>query len=257
MSTVPSPGRCKKSRRIKLQPVAAGKISLTIAAISMAAFVFGDARSEAVKALLVHERRELASETRRFAETTRRLESAVADLTAASRTASDAASRADANWSEAADALARASSAVEALVIDQRLRLERIADARERVASLERDAGARIRRDDLLSGDWKLRIDPGEQEGDLHLSLDGTLVSGDYALDGGFSGSIRGTLVEDRVKFDRVDSRLGVSAVYYGRLSRDGTTITGTWESTNVSGGGPSSGSWSARRQTPGEPEEK
>jgi len=95
-----------------------------------------------------------------------------------------------------------------------------------------------------------------EQEGDLHLSLDGTLVSGDYTLEGGFTGSVRGTLVADRLKLDRVDSRLGLNAVYYGRVSRDGSSLTGTWESMDVSGGAPSSGTWSARKQ-PSDQEEK
>ncbi len=233
-----------------------GKLLLAIAAISMAAFVFGDVRSEAARSILALERRQLVSESRRFTEASRKLDAAMAELSAASRAASEAASRADGNWNDAADALARISSAVEALVLDQRLRLERIADVRERIASIERDAGGRGHREDLLSGDWKLRIDPGEQEGDLHLSLDGTLVSGDYALEGGFTGSVRGTLVTDRLKFDRVDSRLGLSAVFYGRVSRDGTALSGTWEATDLSGGAPSSGTWSARKQTP-EPEER
>jgi hypothetical protein len=233
-----------------------GKFSIAIAAISMAAFVFGDARSEAVRSLLALERRQLGAENHRFTEATRRLEAALSELSAAARSASEAATRVDGNWNEAADVLARTAAAVEALVIDQRLRLERIADVRERIASLERDAGGRARREDVLSGDWKVRIDPGEQEGELHLSLDGTLVSGDYSLEGGFSGSVRGTLVEDRLKLDRVDSRLGMSAVYYGRVARDGSAITGTWESTNLTGSAPSSGTWVARRQ-PAEPEEK
>ncbi|MGH9442961.1 MAG: hypothetical protein ACRD16_11890 [Thermoanaerobaculia bacterium] len=226
-----------------------GKTLIAIAAISMAAFVYGDARSEAVRSLLTLERRQLAIENRRFGEATHRLEGAMTELSSASRAASESASRADGNWNESADALARAASAVEALVLEQRLHLERISDVRERIADLEKDSGGRGRREDLLSGDWKFRVDPGEQEGDLHLSLDGTLVSGDYTLEGGFLGSVRGTLVSDRLKFDRIDSRLGLSAVYYGRLSRDGLSLSGTWESTDVSGGSPSSGTWSARKQ--------
>jgi hypothetical protein len=233
-----------------------GKFLTAIAAISMAAFAFGDARLEAVRSLLALERRQLAAESRRFNDATHKLEAALTELSAVSRAASEAASRGDATWSESADALARAASAVEALVLDQRLYLERIADVRERIAGLERDSSGRGHREDLLSGDWKMRVDPGEQEGDLHLSLDGTLVSGDYALEGGFTGSVRGTLVSDRLKLDRIDSRLGLNAVYYGRLSRDGSSLTGTWESMDVSGGAPSSGTWSARRQ-PSDQEEK
>jgi hypothetical protein len=233
-----------------------GKFLIAIAAISMAAFLFGDVRSEAVRSILSLERRQLAAENRRFSEATRKLEAALADLSASSRAASEAASRSDGAWGESADALARAASVVEALVLEQRLSLGRIADVRERIAGLEKDSGGRGRREDLLSGDWKRRVDPGEQEGDLHLSLDGTLVSGDYTLEGGFTGSVRGTLVADRLKLDRVVSRLGLNAVYYGRVSRDGSSLTGTWESMDVSGGAPSSGTWSARKQ-PSDQEEK
>ena len=227
-----------------------GKLLTSIAAISMAAFLFGDTRSEAVRSLLALERRQLAADSRRFTEATRKLEAALADLSAASHAASEAASRPDGASTEAADALARAASALQSLVLDQRLSLERIADDRERIAGLEHDSGGRARREDPLSGDWKMRVDPGEQEGDLHLSLDGTLVSGDYTLEGNFTGSVRGTLVSDRLKLDRIDSRLGLNAVYYGRLSRDGSTLSGTWESMDVSGGAPTSGTWSARKQT-------
>jgi hypothetical protein len=66
------------------------------------------------------------------------------------------------------------------------------------------------------------------------------------------TGSVRGTYVGDRLRFDRVDSRLGFSAVFYGRLLSDGT-IAGTWEATDLGGGGPSSGTWSAVKKSEGD----
>ena len=81
------------------------------------------------------------------------------------------------------------------------------------------------------------------------MTLDGAIVSGDYALEGGYTGSLKGTLVNDKLRLERVDSKLGFSAVYIGRLSRDGGSIAGTWESTNFGDGGPGQGRWAAVRE--------
>ncbi len=78
------------------------------------------------------------------------------------------------------------------------------------------------------------------------MTLDGTIVSGEYTLEGGFSGSLRGTLVNDRLRLERVDSRLGFSAIFYGRVARDGSSIAGTWEATTFGAG--ASGAGSGRR---------
>ena len=67
---------------------------------------------------------------------------------------------------------------------------------------------------DALSGRWSVQLDPGSQRGVFRMTLEGAIVSGDYTLDGGFSGSLRGTLVNDRLRIERVDSRLGFSAIF-------------------------------------------
>jgi hypothetical protein len=81
------------------------------------------------------------------------------------------------------------------------------------------------------------------------MSLDGTIVSGEYTLEGGYSGSLRGTLVNDRLRLERVDSKLGFSSIYYGRVAREGASIAGTWESTTFGGGEPGAGRWHAVRE--------
>jgi hypothetical protein len=228
-------------------------IGWAIAALVIAASVSADTRADTLRSLLSLERRSLAAEIRRLAAISRRLESAIADLTAASRAASEAAGRDDAAMADAADALSRASGSVTAAALEERLALERVTLLRRRVGDLEREAaGAGTRHEDPISGDWHIRIDPGAQEGDLHLSLEGTLLGGTYSLEGAMTGSVRGTYVGDRLRFDRVDSRLGFSAVFYGRLLPDGT-VAGTWEATDLSGGGPSSGTWSAVKRNDGE----
>ncbi len=227
-----------------------GRRIFWLAAIFLSGPLFGAARSDGLRSLLGIERRALAGETRRIADLSRRLESAVSDLSTASRALADAVGRSDAALAAASDTFARALASVDAAAFDQRLSLERIRLLRERIGDLEREVAAGLPgHEDPLTGDWRIRIDPGAQEGDLHLSLDGTIVSGSYSLEGDLTGSVRGTFVGDVLKIDRIDSRLGFVAVYYGRLMADGVTITGTWEGTELNNAGPTSGTWTAARK--------
>jgi hypothetical protein len=228
-------------------------IGWAIVALALCSSLRADPRADTLRSLLAIERRSLATEFRRLTAASRRLESAISDLTAASRAVADSAGKDDAAMAEAADGLSHASGSVTSAALEERLALERVALLRRRVGDLEREAaGAGSRHEDPISGDWHIRIDPGAQEGDLHLSLEGTLLGGSYSLEGAMTGSIRGTFVGDRLRFDRVDSRLGFSAIFYGRLLPDGT-VSGTWEATDLSGGGPSSGTWSAVKRNEGE----
>ena len=102
---------------------------------------------------------------------------------------------------------------------------------------------------DAVTGRWTVSIDPGDQRGVFRLSLDGAIISGDYSLEGGYTGSLRGTLVNDKLRLERVDSKLGFSAVYVGRVAPDGGSIAGTWESANFGDGGPVQGRWAAVRE--------
>jgi len=216
----------------------------------------GDSRSETARYLLRTERRELAADVQRVSALGRELEAALSDLSSASRAVGEASSRTEAELTAATDALGRAVASVNGIALEITLASNRIALRRRRITDLEADAASgRTRGEDSLSGDWTIHVDPGSQSGEIHFSLDGTLVSGDYTLDGGFSGSIRGTLVGDRLRFERVDSRLGFNAVYYGRLARGSDAISGTWEATELSSGGPSSGTWAAQKK-PQETEE-
>lgn len=232
------------------------KWMLGSAALLGAAFLFGDSRLDALRTLLTLEKKNLGVESRRLNDLSRRLETASSELAAASRAASDSAAREN-EPADSAEALVRAASAVQDLVGEARLVLDRIAVIRQRIADLDREVGGgHGRHDDALSGDWRFRLDPGEQEGEMHLSLDGTLVSGDYSLQGGFSGSLRGTLVGDRLKLDRIDSKLGFVSVFYGNLNRQSQSMSGTWEATDLSAGYVTSGSWSAKKK-PAVPEER
>ena len=219
------------------------------AGLLVAAALTGDAASDAARAELARERRLLASDNTRLADVTRRLEAALSDLSTASRAAADAAARADAA-DEAVrreDALATAEQEVRSLLERRRALADRILDRRRRMALLEAETQAR-RPNELLTGRWSVLVEPGEQRGVFRLSLQGTIVSGEYTLEGGFSGSFRGTLINDRLKLERVDSKLGFNAIFYGRLSADGRDISGTWEATTFGTGEAGSGRWRASR---------
>jgi hypothetical protein len=89
-----------------------------------------------------------------------------------------------------------------------------------------------------------------DQEGTAYLQQMGTLVTGTYALSGGFSGSFRGTLVAGKVRLERIDSQIGFAAIFYGRLIGEGPNarLQGNWEATQLASGLPSAGSWTGRR---------
>ena len=210
-----------------------------------------DPAADATRAELTRQRRRLAADTRALTDVSRRLETALSQLTAATRAVADGAARADAGPDEIArreEAVETSEQEVRGLLDRRRLLADRLVERRRSVAALEADLQGR-RPPDALSGRWTVLLEPGEQKGVFHMTLDGTIVSGDFSLEGGYTGSLRGTLVNDRLRVERVDSRLGFSTVYFGRLARDGNTIAGTWEATTFGGGTPGSGRWRAVRE--------
>jgi hypothetical protein len=100
-----------------------------------------------------------------------------------------------------------------------------------------------------LTGTWRLAVEPG-QEGTAYIQQQGTLVTGTYALSGGFNGSFRGTFVAGKVRLERIDSQYGFAAIFYGRLVGRGRNarLQGNWEATQLASGLPSMGSWTGTR---------
>ena len=120
----------------------------------------------------------------------------------------------------------------------------------ETKAELERQRTEVGPKNDPITGTWKVYHEPGGQEGEFYLQLDGTLVQGTYSLDGGWAGSLRGTLVAGKVRLERIDRQIGFAAILYGQLMMsDGhSRLQGRWEATQLSSGLPSAGSWVAER---------
>ena len=100
-----------------------------------------------------------------------------------------------------------------------------------------------------LNGTWRLVVEPG-QDGLAYLQQQGTLVTGTYALSGGFSGSLRGTLVAGKVRLERIDSQIGFAAIFYGRLVGQGRNmrLQGNWEATQLASGLASAGNWTGTK---------
>jgi hypothetical protein len=224
--------------------------ALVLIGLLVSGMATADTAADAARAELARERRLLSADNGRLADVTRRLESALSDLAAACRAVSEAAARADSTdeLTRREDALSSAEQEVRSLLDRRHLLAERVVDRRRRVSMLEGETQAK-RPGDLLNGRWAVLLHPGDQRGVFRLSLQGTIVSGEYTLEGGASGSLRGTLVNERVRLERVDSKLGFNAVFYGRLSADGKEISGTWEATTFGTGEAGAGTWKAARE--------
>ncbi len=133
-----------------------------------------------------------------------------------------------------------------ALVERIRDRLRRIALLEERMASLQQRTQEAA---GPLTGRWDVVLLPASHRGFFLLRQAGTLVSGTYALEGGWSGSLQGTLVNRKVLLERIDSKLGRAGQFEGVLSSDGSRIRGSWTAFELSGGSPAEGQWSATRR--------
>lgn len=99
-----------------------------------------------------------------------------------------------------------------------------------------------------LTGSWEVVLLPHEQRGAFDLMQTGTIATGTYRLEGGWSGSLQGTLVNRKVYLVRIDSKLGRSMEFEGRLAEDGNTIRGSWLNYELAGQGGGQGQWTATR---------
>ena len=228
------------------------RLSLGLVLLVVGGSLLADAVSDVLRSDLARERRRLAADVTALGDVTRRLEAAVNDLATATRAVADNAGKSEASTEDMQrreDAVSAAEGEVRTLLDRRRLVAERIVERRRNVALLAEELRSKVRpaaTADVLSGKWSVTMDPGEQRGVFHLALDNTIVSGDYTLEGGLSGSLRGTLVGDRLRIERLDSQLGFIGIFYGRLARDGSSVSGTWESTTFGVGAAGQGKWRA-----------
>lgn len=136
--------------------------------------------------------------------------------------------------------------APESAILDRVIeRKRKIALLEERVAVLASQAGEAA---GPLSAAWEITLMPSGQRGTLFLTQNGALVSGTYALDGGWSGSVRGTVVNRKVLLERIDAKVGRWGTLEGYLSADGRNIRGTWSRMELAGMEGAEGQWIATR---------
>jgi hypothetical protein len=219
----------------------------------------GGAAAEAVTSALTVERTMLEEDLLRHADASRRRSAADARLEQV-RQSLEATLR-DRQSAGAAERLERAlvesdqaETERDGLYTAERALLERIRDGLRRIALLEQELdrlqGQRAQHQlGVLSGTWNLTLMPLEQRGSAILRQEGTLVNGTYQLEGGWSGSLQGTLVNLKVLLHRIDSRLGKSMELEGYLSSDGRVIRGTWLNYELAGGAGATGQWIAERR--------
>jgi hypothetical protein len=245
-----------------------------VAAMSLAMFASaaapvpsrtGDPVLDVLLLSLDMERKRAAEDAEEFDRSSERVARAEADLAAAvgrlARLVRDG-SVERANLENASDAVEEARAHVQVQQDRRRTLAESLAEHGRRAAALREEIAKRregLRApSDPVTGRWDIAVNPGNRRGTMRLALDGTLVSGDYVLDGGFRGSVRGTLVGDRLALDRIDSERGFDAKFYGRVTSGASRrIGGTWEATAIAPAtGPTAGTWSAQpaKEDEGEP---
>ena len=129
---------------------------LCVAALLAPAARAADPAGDAARAELARERKRLASDSKILADVSRRLEGALNQLAAASRSVSDAAGRSDAGPDEITrreDAVGEAEQEVRSLLERRRLLVDRVVERRRSIAALEADLSIR-KPPDSLSGRW-------------------------------------------------------------------------------------------------------
>jgi hypothetical protein len=115
----------------------------------------------------------------------------------------------------------------------------KVADLR---SSLTEEAGP-------LSGVWDVTLMPSNVRGVFVLRQQGTLVTGQYRLAGGWIGSLRGTFVSGEIQLERIDSQRGRDAELRGTLAGGGGRIRGTWHAFELADGNLPHGTWVAVRR--------
>ncbi|HWM91914.1 MAG TPA: hypothetical protein VN493_14200 [Thermoanaerobaculia bacterium] len=126
--------------------------------------------------------------------------------------------------------------------------LQRLEDRLRRIGFLEGESGRPGPSSDLISGTWRVTVQPQSQAGTWELTLNGTLVTGSYRMNGGASGSFRGTYTDNRLRLERVDSTRGFDSVYLGSVDPATGRLSGVWTANDLASGQPARGDWTATR---------
>ena len=145
---------------------------------------------------------------------------------------------------------ARAASQIAADRVEWQI--QRLEDRLRRIGFLEGEAGRPGTPTDPVSGTWQVTVRPQNQTGTWELTLNGTLVSGSYRMNGGAAGSFRGTYADNRLRLERVDATRGFDSVFLGSVDPATGRLSGSWTAQDLASGQPAQGDWSAVRSGAG-----
>lgn len=238
-------------------PLAAAAFAVLLAAVSAGhAAAPSSEASEAIDATVAVERELLVADVRRYEELSARRAQIATTLDNLYATLDHVVSREDPlspeELTRLADRVNEEEQARDRVLTEQRDLIRAAIDRSKRIRLLEERLGRIEERERAtagpLAGRWIVVMFPSEQRGMFELVQTGTLVSGTYELSGGFSGSLRGTLVDRKIFLERIDAKLGRTQELVGRLSMDGDEIQGRWESYDLGAEGGPEGRWSAEK---------
>jgi hypothetical protein len=130
---------------------------------------------------------------------------------------------------------------------------EQIADSRERIRFIQ-DRLAKIHRPaaeepEGITGTWDISYLPSNDKAVFVLRQSTALIEGEYQQEGGFRGSLKGTLINGKLILQRIDTKLGAVSDLEGQLSTDQKSIKGTWLSRIIGDGTPVNGAWSGKKR--------
>lgn len=94
-------------------------------------------------------------------------------------------------------------------------------------------------REQVLDGRWTITLMPAEQRGEVFLTQNGTIVEGEYKLDGGQSGNVQGTFIKGHLMLERIDSQYGRMGKFEAQLMKDQNSLKGSWYSYDLASGQP------------------
>lgn len=145
---------------------------------------------------------------------------------------------------------ARATASAAAEQMDWQVR--RLQERMRRISFLEGEIGGRGIRETGIAGRWQLLISPASQTGTFVLQITGTAISGTYTITGESSGSVRGTVAGNRIELELLDTNGDLRSTYTGAFDAPSQRMAGTWLATELAGGRPAQGAWSATRPASG-----
>lgn len=146
------------------------------------------------------------------------------------------------------DELAAARAVAHAAEDKLNLQIDKLQERLRRIALLEAGPGTGpARAADAVSGRWQVHILPQNATAVFEFHLDGTVVNGTYKINGGTSGSFRGTFAAGNLRLLRIDAQGGTDSVWLGTVANG--RITGSWTANELASGQPAQGDWTAVRE--------